>query len=54
MIFFCRYYVSINGDSTIGIHKEWLQYLPGGTESFPEGIECMMAGFITYVTPENS
>lgn len=48
-----RHYMTINGDTTIGIHKDWTEYLPGGNASFPEGVDCMISGFITYVAPEN-
>lgn len=46
-----RYYVTINDDSTIGIHKDWTEYLPGGGAGFPENVDCMIAGLITYVMP---
>lgn len=64
--FSSRNYVSINGDSTVGIHRSWMEGSTfgthqafvegmGGTEdvessgAFPEGVDCMIAGLITYV-----
>lgn len=48
MSLYNRYYATINGDMTIGIHKENSDYLPGGKDRFPEGVDCMISGFITY------
>ncbi|CAM9748408.1 unnamed protein product [Sphacelaria rigidula] len=44
-------YLSIDGGDTAGIHRENSDWLPGGVEAFPQGIECMVAGFITYHIP---
>lgn len=46
-----RYYLSIPQGEVIGIHKSWTEYLYGGNASFPEGVDCMLSGFIHYVAP---
>lgn len=51
-----RNYVSI-GQSTVGVHRSWMEGM-GGTgrveemenESvFPKGVDCMVAGVVTFV-----
>ncbi|CAM9402529.1 unnamed protein product [Ectocarpus sp. 13 AM-2016] len=50
-------YLSIDGDSTIGIHRSWMEtgdatggvYGMQGNRTFPDGIECMIAGVVTYM-----
>lgn len=44
-------YITTNGANTIGAHKSltrWYPYDDGN--SFPEGVDCMVAGLISYTT----
>lgn len=52
-LYFPRYYMSIDGDSTISLHKEETEseYHPLHDVEFPEGVDCMISGILTYVLP---
>lgn len=52
----CRNYVSI-GQSTVGVQRSWMEGtgdtgMMGEMENssvFPEGVDCMVAGVVTFV-----
>ena len=47
-----RAYITTNGDNTVGFHTTNAGYHNNPDDySFPEGIDCMMAGVITYYVP---
>ena len=44
-----RSYITTNGANTIGAHRKSTRWYPYNEEStFPEGIDCLVAGVISY------
>ena len=44
-----RNYITTNGANTIGAHKSSTRWYPYNEEStFPEGVDCLVAGVISY------
>ncbi|CAM9276013.1 unnamed protein product, partial [Ascophyllum nodosum] len=42
-------YITTNGANTIGAHKSYARWYPYNDESsFPEGVDCLVAGVISY------